>query len=386
METLRAALPEEQRKYLDPAAPAPARMMASKGMLPLRPREMVIVMAGLTLDADAALAEGARASLKKLPDAVLAPVLASDLPFEALGIIAPLVEGRDVVLTPLCLNPAASDETLAVVAATASENLAEILAGNQQRCLRCDPLVRALSKNAKIRRSSLDMLFDFLVRSGVFYDDMPELGDAIARLTPHELLHAAEQIAVPDELKHLLDQSPLPSAQGGPEVEQPSGPDLDEFVETESAGETQPPPGEAAKDDHMPLLRLIAGLNVAQKVGLAIRGNHEARMLLIHDSNRVVANAAIRSPRVTEQEVIMAAQSRSISDEVVRVICTSKEMTRSYRVKLALVNNPKAPIAVAMRFLTLLRQSDLRTVAKSKNVPAGVANQAKRMVANKTGS
>ena len=70
-------------------------------------------------------------------------------------------------------------------------------------------------------------------------------------------------------------------------------------------------------------------------------------------------------------------------DEVVRVIASSKEMTRSYGVKTALVNNPKTPLQVAMRFLTLLRHNDVRAVAKSKNVSSALANQARRLVATK---
>jgi hypothetical protein len=53
---------------------------------------------------------------------------------------------------------------------------------------------------------------------------------------------------------------------------------------------------------------------------------------------------------------------------------------------LALVNNPKTPQGTAMRFLVLLRASDLRAVAKSKNVPTAVSLQAKKLVAKKSGA
>lgn len=99
----------------------------------------------------------------------------------------------------------------------------------------------------------------------------------------------------------------------------------------------------------------------------------------------MVATSAIRSPRITEQEVVAAAQSRSVSDEVIRIIGSSKDMTRSYMVKVALVNNPKTPLTVAMRYLPLLRSTDLRNVAKSKGVTSAVANQAKRLMLAKTG-
>jgi hypothetical protein len=117
-----------------------------------------------------------------------------------------------------------------------------------------------------------------------------------------------------------------------------------------------------------------------------LRGNREARTLLVRDPNRVVAAAAIRSPRLTEQEIVSAAQSRSVCDEVIRIISNTREMMRPYGVKLALVNNPKTQAQTAMHILTLLRASDLKTVAKSKNVSAAVANHAKRLVLAKGGS
>jgi hypothetical protein len=48
------------------------------------------------------------------------------------------------------------------------------------------------------------------------------------------------------------------------------------------------------------------------------------------------------------------------------------------------VNNPKTPQAVALRFLVLLRASDLKAVAKSKNVPSAVSGHAKKMLARKS--
>jgi hypothetical protein len=42
--------------------------------------------------------------------------------------------------------------------------------------------------------------------------------------------------------------------------------------------------------------------------------------------------------------------------------------------------NPKTPVGVAMRFMALLNQSDLKNIAKSKNLPSAIANQAKAMM------
>ena len=80
LESLRQALPAPHQKHLDPAAPAPAKMMASKGILPLPPRESVIVLCGLTFDAAPEVVTAARASLGKLPDKILLAAVDGGLP------------------------------------------------------------------------------------------------------------------------------------------------------------------------------------------------------------------------------------------------------------------------------------------------------------------
>ncbi|HET6345154.1 MAG TPA: hypothetical protein VFH51_09480, partial [Myxococcota bacterium] len=181
----------------------------------------------------------------------------------------------------------------------------------------------------------------------------------------------------------LMDPGGAASPEVGTELEGVEVLPLDATEAAEGPGE-----GEGAAEDtnpeRIPMLKLINSLNAAQKVALALKGNKEARAILLRESNRVIAVAAIKNPRITEQEIQAAAKSRSINDEVVRIICNSRDMTRSYGVKLALVYNPKTPLPVAMRFLGVLRGSDLKAVAKSKSIPSALANQAKKMLQSKS--
>jgi hypothetical protein len=79
------------------------------------------------------------------------------------------------------------------------------------------------------------------------------------------------------------------------------------------------------------LYSLIQNLSVFQKIKLGRLGNKEARSLLVRDRNKIVAIAAVTSPKITEQELLTIAQSRSVGDEVIRVICRNKEATRNYQ-------------------------------------------------------
>ncbi len=362
-----AALPAPARRHLDPLAPVAVRTMAAKGVLPLPPRELVVVLCGLTLDPEREVADTARASIAKLPDKLVSGAVDAGLAPPVLEVLAPLVASREPLLERIVLLKDTPDAAIAAVAGAASERVAEIIAANQERCLRSEAIVRALRDNAALLRSSRDRLFDFLVRAGVIYEDMPEYAEAVSRLSPAEVVDVAGKVPLPAQLQALTEDTP------------------DDDARAAAAAEALDEPGAAPESkERVPVLKLVAGLNVSQKVALAIKGNKEARSILVRDMNRVVASAAIRNPRITEQEVVSAAQSRSVSDEVIRIIAASKELTRTYGVKVALVNNPKTPLPTAMRLLTLLRDADVRAVAKSKNVTTAVANQARRLVAAKT--
>ncbi|MBC7793933.1 MAG: hypothetical protein H7Z43_09505 [Clostridia bacterium] len=375
-----AALPELQRKYLDPAA-GPARMMAARGLAPLPPRDMVVVLAGLALDADEQLSAAAKASLAKLPDKIYVTALTVGLPQAAMLPVAEALNGRDAPLEKIVLLRDTPDDIVAGVALKASEYIAEIIANDQERLLRSRAVVQALRANTALLRSSAARVFDFLVRSGVIYDDMPESNDALTRLSSDEFQKVADSVELPLEVQALienaplLEQSPVETALAAA-ADEADGEKLDQALDSKITPED--------KEKRIPLLKLLTKLNIAQKVALAMKGNKEARGILVRDSNRLVAVAAIRSPRMTQSEAQTIAKSRTVHDEVIRFIAMSKELSRSYAVKLALAGNPKTPLPMAMKLLPLLRDSDVKLMAKSKMVSAAIATQARRLVTART--
>jgi hypothetical protein len=129
----------------------------------------------------------------------------------------------------------------------------------------------------------------------------------------------------------------------------------------------------------------ISKLSIPGKIRLATLGNAFARAMLIRDSNKQVALAAIRSPGMTDNEVAKFSANRGLSDDVIRVIANNKEWTRLYTVKLNLVQNPKCPLATSMRFLPFLHDKDLKNMAKSKGIPSALSAQAKKLMTQKTG-
>src|SRR5262249_46906532 len=127
----------------------------------------------------------------------------------------------------------------------------------------------------------------------------------------------------------------------------------------------------------------IGMMSVAERIKLALHGNREARMLLLRDPNRLIRRFVLQNPRLGDDEIIALCKNRNADDELLRVIAEAREWTKNYQVRHALVTNPKTPLTIALRLIGSLQDRDVRTLAKSKNVSATIATQAKRIVLQK---
>ena len=115
-------------------------------------------------------------------------------------------------------------------------------------------------------------------------------------------------------------------------------------------------------------LNRIMGMNVAQKMALAMKGTREERAILIRDPNKIVGVAVLSSPKLTESEVESIAKMTTISDELLRMISHTRAWVKNYAVVLALTKNPKTPVAISMNFLSRLNDRDLRMLSTDRNV------------------
>jgi|SRR5581483_1618314 len=141
---------------------------------------------------------------------------------------------------------------------------------------------------------------------------------------------------------------------------------------------TAPPPSQS-------LYAQILAMPVAGKIKLALRGNRDARLILIRDNNKLVRRFVLLNPRISDGEVIALARNRTADDELLRTIIDRREWMRNYQIRLALTTNPKTPLAVALRQLATLDERDVRQIGKSKNVPQAVAVHARRIILTKQG-
>ncbi|MFY2559724.1 hypothetical protein ACN469_18960 [Corallococcus terminator] len=349
-------LPPNLRKHVDPAAPVPLRMMAAKSLVPLSPSDMLGALYMLTFDPDAAVRETAAKTSAGLPDRILGSALRDEeVQPQVLGFFLGLLKEKDAYAEMLVLNSNTPDDSVAVVARECSPKLAEIIGQNQLRLLRYEDILRNLCSNALAPVSLIDSVCDFAVRSGLVLADVPQMKVARVRLFGPE---AAE--APPD---------PGPTAA---QVLQEMG--------GEVADENAAPLEEGKR---LTLAQRLMKMSIAEKIKLATLGNKEARTALIRETNKLVAVAVIRSPRITDGEVLSFAANRAMMDDVLRVIYGNREWTKNVKVKLALVKNPKVPLTVSMKFLNALRENEIKDLSRDKNVPAAVQAFAKKMLEKK---
>ncbi|XXF75087.1 hypothetical protein P2318_18625 [Myxococcaceae bacterium GXIMD 01537] len=349
-------LPPNLRKHVDPAAPVPLRMMGAKALVPFNPSDMLGALYMLSFDPEANVRETAAKTAAGLPDRVLSPGLRDEeVQPQALGWFLSLLRGKDVYAEMLVLNSNTPDDAVAGLARDCSAKIAEIISQNQLRLLRTEGILRNICVNPSASPALVDGVCDFAVRSGMNLPDVPQMQAARVRL------FGPEASAAPVD--------PGPTAE---EVLQELGPEAQE----EGAA-----PMEEGK--RMNVTQKVMKMTISEKIKLATLGNKEARSILIRDSNKLVATAVIRSPRITDGEVLTIAANRAMHDDVLRVVYGNRDWTKSMKIKLALVKNPKIPLTVTMKFINTLRENDVKDLMRDKNVPNAVASYAKRLLEKK---
>lgn len=159
----------------------------------------------------------------------------------------------------------------------------------------------------------------------------------------------------------------------------PSGAADDALLETDDGSGEEAASDQAAADETRRVSELSA-LPVADKVKRAMRGRREERAILIRDPNRIVAAAVLSSPKLNESEIEVFARMTNVSEEVLRVIGSTRSWIRKYPITSALVRNPKTPLGVSMPLLVLLNERDVKQIAMDRNLPEGLRVQARKMI------
>jgi hypothetical protein len=346
----------------------PAQLMAAKGVIPgAKPHEIVIAISVLAGRDDEKLREAARATLAKLPPPILTGALTADLPGSVILSLAALYATSHEVIESLLRMPRISGEALELMASGADERAGELIATNEELMLKHPVVIEKLYMNKRVRMSTADRLIELCVRNGIELS-IPAFKEAAMAIKNELIAERSEEPTFDDILFRETQETAAQIALG----------DNEDTHEVDEEGE------EKVKPKVVPLYARMAEMTVSQKIRCATLGSAAERLLCVRDSNRLVAAAAAKSPLLKEPEAVQISASRNVSEDVLRLVAMNKDFTRNYQIKLNLVSNPRTPFTFAVRLVPMLRESELKMLAKSKNVTGAISSAVRNQLAKKT--
>ena len=385
------------------SAPQPARLAAARGMLPLPQNDLLEVLVALTSSDDAQIAAAATETLKaESSDDLLVAASGQDTAPSVLAYLATQSDAKSEVYEATILNTRTPDHALAKLAATTQQGaLLELLTINQQRLVRSPEIIEAILANPacggdaeRRARETRKEFFEKERGARQIADELRARGETAAAefFETAELTTAAGgELSLDDAwliAKHIevsdadLDDAWLPAER------------YDELV-SESAAEAAANAQRILESERLEkgevnaervsLIRRIMFMNTKDRMKLAMKGDREARSILIRDSNKVVCSAVVNNPRITEQEIENIASMRTVSDEVLRIIAMNRSWARSYSIIHNLARNPKTPIPTVMNIMNRIRTKDLQNLAQNRNVSEAVRRQAYRLTGARSG-
>lgn len=365
-------------------------------MLPLQQNELLEILVALAGSDDAELAAAAKETLKsETPEDLLIAATADDTPPSVLAYLATQPDSSLKVYESTILNPRTPDEALAKLAASTPHGaLLELICINQQRLVRAPELIDAILANpartGEAERRARETRKEFFEKergarqiadelrargqtAAAEFFETAELTTASGELSLEDAWLIAQHIEVSDD---DIDDSWLPAERYADlvlETAEQSAANVRRVLEHErlESGEVNA--------ERVSLIRRIMFMNVKDRMKLAMKGDREARGILVRDSNKVVCSAVVNNPRITEQEVEGIAAMRTVSDEVLRLIAMNRSWARSYPIIHNLARNPKTPIPTAMNILPRIRTKDLQSLSQNRNVSETVRRQAQRL-------
>jgi hypothetical protein len=382
------------------ALPAAVMRTASKGALPLPAPEMLEILVYLTQNP--VFAQDAKMTLAGWdPVSATECVASSSSPPEVLGYFWAEQNRRPVLMPALIENSAIAEELLMEMAGTAPREIVSMLLASP-RARSSPAVVEALTTNHRLTPAELRELTgeaETPAASADVAESDPE-GAAAHRAWVEQ--HAGElaaeegkafELAVADEepaaAESMAQQEQAAAAAGAseaPPVAGESAPQEQSVAARLAVAALAAQNKRAVREEEekkLTLLQKIANMSVAERVKTAFTGNKEERLILIRDNARVVQNAVLSSPKLTDPEVETFAAARNVHENVLREIVRNRRFMKNYAVQRNLVNNPKTPLEISLTLVRNLMVYDLKTLQRSRNVPETIRAVAQKLYREK---
>lgn len=364
-------------RILSGQVPPNIKLAAARGALPIPREDLVQLWVLLRSDADGEVRMACKESLAEVPEEEwIATLPSQDFHPQVLDFAVRVLGKNEKILEAVLRNKNVPAEALEWMASHSSALAVDMLLDNQSRLLESPGIVVAMLQNAVLSPTQVRRLFDMSEQFFREHSVIPGLletkfglkvGHAGGEFTRHEEMLEEE---LPEGEEGIIE----PEEEALQEVETPTG---------EATLETLPHEGiieeKLSNEQYKSLYQQILMMTVPAKIELALKGNKEARGLLIRDSNKIVQAAVLDSPKVNDSELEGYARMRNLPEDGLRKIARNKEWMKKYNVMRALVTNPKAPPGLILPFLMRIVDMDLRLLYKDKNVSELVRREAKRV-------
>ena len=349
----------------------------------------------LTADNDPAIAQAAQETLASQPPSDLLQVASTETTAPSvLGYLASLGSAGNEIHEAIAGNANTPDEAIALLArATPNAALIELITLNQQRLIRTPEIIDAVllnpARSAEAERRAKETRREFFEKergarqiaqelrargnsAAAEFFESAELTTTTGELSIDDAWIIAQHIEVSDVdiddswlarefIEEMLIESPEQIAANAQAV-----------INAEKLeGDISP--------ERISLIRRIMFMTAKDRMKLAVKGDREARGILIRDSNKIVATGVIHNPRISDQEIENISSMRTVAEEVLRLIGMNRAWARSYPIIHNLARNPRTPMATAVHILGRIRTKDLNAIAQNRNVSEAVRRQAYRL-------
>lgn len=312
------------------------QLLAADGLLPLPPEEIIPLQVELALGADAEVAARALEGLRKLDPRIAGPFLELRAGKRELSFFADEATQPALIETILRRRDVPR-QVLVRLARRVPPDLQEVLLLRQDAIIEEPAILEALEENPRISVYSQRRIVEY--RQHLLPRAAP--ASTAASFQPLELddEELAEAIATAREL--------------------PAAGEIDEET--------------GLSEGQIRLLPVPARLKLARRAPRALRA------ILMRDTSAQVAVSVVLYNSLSDQEIEQTAASRAVNEEVLETIAKKREWVNRYAITKALVQNPRTPLATALRLIPKLSVRDLRTLYRDRNVADAVRSTALRL-------
>ncbi len=392
------------RAIIEGKAPMPAKLAAARGILPIAHGDLLEVLVALSTDPEPELASLAKSTLlTQDPDSLRGVLDSTEAAPRVLDFYSKIENLPDTAFESILTNSKTPDGSIAMFArSTKSGHLLELIAFNQQLLIRTPAIIDAIVNNpyrtAEAERRASETKREFFEKERGAQQIASELR-AQGKDAAAEFIEGAEFAQGLDPTEQAFRDALLLA-----EHIEAFDSEIDDtwlsldlieelYEETQEEREAivnkilgeMKVEEDSVSSERVSMINRVMRMNMKDRMRLAMKGDREARNILIRDPNRIVAQAVIQNPKITEQEVEKIATMRTVPEEVLRLIAINRAWVRIYPIMLKLSQNPRTPISNAMQILTRLQTKDLLAISKNRNVSEAIRKQSFRLFSARTG-